>query len=216
MNNMVIPREAGRITYSTKIRKQKLVSFNDLQKAVVVGSILGDGNLSANWSKTNYRLKISHSVKQTDYVLWKYVILKNFVFTKPSVYKKTNSISFRTISHKDLTEYYKIFYPRGNKVIPKNIKDLVKNPITVAVWFMDDGNIRKMNKKTYGYYLNTQSFSLNDNRILIEALKYNFGISSMIMENHKKYRIYIGSEGKEKFSQLIKNLIIESLRYKIG
>ena len=77
-----IPREAGRITYSTEIRNLKNIKIDDFQKAVIIGSILGDGNLNGNWSKTNYRLKISHSVKQSEYVWWKYEILKDLVLTR--------------------------------------------------------------------------------------------------------------------------------------
>ena len=130
----VIPREAGRITYSTDIRNLKnRIKITDVQKAVVIGSILGDGNLSGNWSKTNYRLKISHSVKQRAYLWWKYEILKDFILTKPQVYEKTKSVSFRTISHNEFTEFYKLFYPLGKKVIPQNIEELIKNPITIAI-----------------------------------------------------------------------------------
>lgn len=212
----VIPREARRITYSTEIRNLKnRLRITDAQKAVIIGSILGDGNLSGNWSKTNYRLKISHSVNQSEYILWKYKILKNFVLTKPWVYDKTKSISFRTISHNIFTEFYKLFYPFGKKVIPGNIDGFIKNPLTIAIWFMDDGNVRKEKEKIYGYYLNTQSFNLSENRILIQALKSNFGINSMIMKNHGKYRIYVGAEGREKFFQLIKDLVVKSMKYKI-
>lgn len=211
-----IPREAGRITYSTNIRKLKLLSLSDIQKAVVIGSILGDGNLSTNWSKTNYRLKISHSVKQSEYLLWKYEILKDFVLTKPQVYEKTKSISFRTISHNEFTEFYKFFYPFGKKVVPINIEELIKNPLIIAIWFMDDGNIRKVKEKIYGYYLNTQSFNLSENKVLIEVLKNNFGVNSMVMKNRGKYRIYIGAEGKKLFSELMNGLVIKSMKYKIG
>jgi len=211
-----IPREAGRITYSTEIRNLKNIKANDFQRAITIGSILGDGNLSSNWSSTNYRLKISHSIKQSEYILWKYEILKDFVLTKPQVYEKTKSISFRTISHHEFTELYKLFYPFGKKVVPRNIEELIKDPITITVWFMDDGNIRKVKEKIYGYYLNTQSFSLGENKILIQALKNNFDIDSMVMKNRGKYRIYIGALGKEKFSQLVKDLVIESMKYKIS
>ena len=192
------------------------MKMNDLQKALVIGSVLGDGNLSGNWSNTNFRLRIGHSIKQTEYLLWKYEILSNFVLTKPKVYEKTKSISFRTISHAQFTEFYNIFYPHGKKSVPKNISMMIKNPITLAVWFMDDGNIRKVKEKVYGYYLNTQSFGLKENLILIQALKEVYAIDSMVMKNHGKYRIYIGAGGKERFSRLIDGLIIESMLYKIG
>ena len=212
-----IPREAGRITYSTEIRNLKnRLRITDVQRAVIIGSILGDGNLSGNWSQTNYRLRVSHSVKQSEYLSWKYEILRNFILTKPQVYEKTKSISFRTISHHEFTELYKLFYPSGKKVVPRNIEELIKDPIIIAVWFMDDGNIRKVKNKIYGYYLNTQSFNLVENQILREALKNNFGINSMVMRNHGKYRIYIGALGKEKFSQLVSDIVIKSMKYKIG
>ncbi len=186
------------------------------QKAVVIGSVLGDGNLSGNWSNTNYRLRISHSVKQKKYLFWKYEVLKDFILSEPKVYERTKSISFRTISHHQLTEFYGMFYPQGKKVIPKNISDLIKNPLTIAVWFMDDGNIRKTKGKVYGYYLNTQSFSLKENKILIKALKDNFGIEAMPMKNHGRYRIYIGAKGKNSFLKIMKDFVIESMQYKIG
>lgn len=148
--------------------------------------------------------------------MWKYEILKDFVLTKPKIYEKTKSISFRTISHSEFTKIYKIFYPLGRKIIPKNIHKYIKDSITIAVWFMDDGNIRKSKNKIYGYYLNTQSFNLEENNLLIKSLKKNFGIESMTMKNKGKYRIYIGSLGKEKFSKLITKSVINSMKYKIG
>ena len=79
----VIPREAGRVTYSTEIRNLKSVNFSEYQKAVIIGSILGDGCLCENWSKSNYRLMISHSIDQKEYIGWKYKILKQItMFTK--------------------------------------------------------------------------------------------------------------------------------------
>lgn len=213
---MVIPREAGRITYSTEIRNLKKLALNDVQIAVVIGSILGDGCLCDNWSKTNYRLKISHSVKQSEYLLWKYDILKSLILSKPSIYDKTKSITIRTISHSELSVLRNAFYKMNKKIIPKNIEAYIKNPLTVAVWFMDDGNIRKIKEKIYGYYLNTQSFSLSENKVLIDALNSNFGINSMVMKNRGKYRIYIGAEGKIQFSQLIRDLVIKPMKYKLG
>jgi len=90
----IIPREARRITYSTEIRnlKKRLV-LDDYQKSVVVGSILGDGYLFENCSKTNYRFGINQSIKQEDYLLWKYNILKNWTLSEPKYYGRNKSIS---------------------------------------------------------------------------------------------------------------------------
>jgi hypothetical protein len=211
----VIPREAGRTTYSTKIRNLKRDLFlSNYQKDIVIGSILGDGCLCGNWSRTNCRLKISHSAKQQDYVLWKYDILKKWFLTEPRIYKKTKSISIRTISHPELTGFYKIFYGNNTKIIPMNIATLL-NPLVVAVWFMDDGNIRKFKNKIYGYYINTQSFSLIDNQKLVKVFWDNFGINCLIIKNKGKHRLYIGRD-RNKFRNLIEKLIIPSMQYKIS
>jgi hypothetical protein len=212
-----IPREAGRITYSTNIRKLKFLPMNDIQKAVTIGSILGDGNLSSNWSKTNYRLKISHSIKQSEYILWKYEILKDFVLTKPNVYDKTKSISFRTISHSIFTEFYKLFYPLSKKVIPRNIEQLIKNPMTIAIWFMDDGNAVVRKDILRGYHLNSQSFTLSENKLLSECLYKLHKIESVMELNHGKYRIAIWKEdSRQKFRNLVAPHVIDSMKYKIG
>lgn len=212
-----IPREAGRITYSTNIRKLKLLPLNNIQEAVVIGSILGDGNLSGNWSYTNYRLKISHSIKQSEYILWKYEMLKDFVLTKPQVYEKTKSISFRTISHNKFTEFYKLFYSFGKKVIPRNIKELIKNPLTIAIWFMDDGNAIIRKGVLRGYHLNSQSFTLSENKLLSECLYTLYKIESVMEQNHKNYRLAVWKEdSRKKFKNLIAPYIIASMKYKIG
>lgn len=212
-----IPREAGRITYSTNIRKLKFLPMSDIQKAVTIGSILGDGNLSCNWSKTNYRLKISHSVKQSEYIFWKYEIFKDFVLTKPNVYEKTKSISFRTISHNEFTDFYKLFYPLGKKVVPKNIEELIKNPFTIAIWFMDDGNAIMRKGILCGYHLNSQSFTFSENKLLSECLNTLYKIESVMERNHNNYRLAIWKEdSRRRFKNLIVPYIIDSMKYKIG
>lgn len=211
---MVIPREAGRITYSTEIRNlKKRLSLNDHQRALVIGSILGDGNLSPNWSNTNYRLGIGHSIKQKDYLTWKYGLLKDWVLSEPRYYEKAQSLSFRTISHQLLTDLYKKFYKDGKKVIPEDIKDLF-NSETIAVWFMDDGNIRKNNGKIYGYYLNTQSFSREENNYLSQVFQDKYNIKPLVIRNKNSYRLYIGVD-RNKFRDIVKDFIIPSMRYKL-
>lgn len=60
---MAIPREAGRVTYSTNIRALKRIPMSELQ-SLITGSLLGDVCLHENWSKTNYRLQVRHSKDQ--------------------------------------------------------------------------------------------------------------------------------------------------------
>jgi len=137
------PRESRKITYSSAIRNLKKVPFTERQKAIVIGSVLGDACLHPNWSSTNYTLKITRSEKQKAYIDWQHEQLKPFVLTAPRWYEKTHSYTLRTISHSDLTSLYREFYPDGKKILPRKIKEYIRDPLTLALWFMDDGNVRR-------------------------------------------------------------------------
>ncbi len=213
---MAIPREAGRITYSTNIRAMKRIPITDIQRAIVVGSILGDACLSSNWSKTNYRLQIRHSKDQEAYVNWKYENIKEFVLTAPQHYERTRSVWFRTISHPDFSSMYRLFYKDGKKIVPDSIAQLIAEPITMAVWFMDDGNARKENEKVCAYHLNTQSFSFEENQLLQTMLRKVWNVDSSIQLNHGYFRLYIGVKDMSVFREIIRPFILPSLQYKIG
>jgi hypothetical protein len=81
---------------------------------------------------------------------------------------------------------------------------------------MDDGNIRKVGDRVYGYYLNTQSFSFAENEILANILQSQFGIHAMIYRNHGKPRLYIGAKSKLIFRSLLEPYVLPSLKYKLG
>ena len=211
-----IPREAGRITYSTEIRKLKQIAFDEYQKAVIIGCVLGDGYLEENWSKTNYRLNLCHSIKQKEYVMWKANILQKWIISKPYLHKSTKSLRIRTVSHEWLTFIQKIFYENKLKRIPENIEDFLLNPITLAVWFMDDGNVRKYKGSVNSFDLNTQSFTLEENERLIDALKKVYGLKTTINLNNGYHRIHVLSADRFRFRNIIESFIIESIRYKLG
>ena len=212
----IIPREAGRITYSTEIRNlKKRLQLNGYQKDILIGGILGDSHLAENWSKTNYRLKISQCKKQEEYVWWKYRVFKDWVLTEPKLHVSTNSVRFATISHPILTYFHNMFYEGKKKVIPQNIGDFL-SPLALAVWFMDDGNVRKTNGKVYGYYINTQSFLQHENELLAELLSRKFDIDATIHRNHGKPRLYVGAKSKVVFCEMVKPFILSSLQYKLG
>lgn len=218
MGTKVIPREARRITYSTEIRNlKKTLILSEYQKAFVIGTILGDGYLDPNWSKTNYRLKISHSIKQKEYFSWKYDILKDWILTEPMEYTRTHSITLRTVSHPEFTVLQNLFYQGRRKIIPHPIEKFLRDPVTIAVWFMDDGNAVKRNGKTVGYHLNTQSFTQSENLELLHVLGRIHGIRGVLERNNGKFRIGIWNKSsREKFSMLIAPHLIASMRYKIG
>ena len=215
---MVIPREAGRITYSTEVKNLKNRSrFSDIQRAVLIGSVLGDGHLEANQHCVNYRARFAQSIKQKDYLLWKYNHLKDFVSSKPRLHQASRSILFSTINHPEISELARVFYRKKIKILPENISEFISNPMVLAVWFMDDGNAIVRNNKTCGYHLNTQSFTKNENENISAVFRDIYGIENSLEKNHGKYRLRIMKKlFRDKFREVIKNHILDSMKYKLG
>ncbi len=190
---------------------RKSVILTDRQRSIVFGTLLGDGSLTETGSKKNLRLQLDHSDAQKQYVLWKYEELKTFVLSPPSYQKWTRSWRFRTISHPELTEIGKLFYHNRKKVVPREIQKFL-NPLSIAVWFMDDGSNHRS-----GYILNTQSFEKDDSEFLRKVLSEQYNIVKTTLHlDHGRWRLYIQASEKEKFRKLIEPYILQELAYKLG
>ena len=185
-------------------------SLNQLQKSFLIGTLLGDGYIRQVKGRRNAFLEINHSITQREYVEWKYKILKNLTRSGPK-YRKGNGsrIAYRffTKQHPEFTKMMDLFYRDKKKCIP----DLVLDPISLAVWFMDDGS--RCSKDDV--YLNTQQFSKDDQYKLLKFLK-KIGLSGTLNKDKKYYRIRFTSSCIPKLFGIIEKHIIPSMKYKIG
>lgn len=94
--------------------------------------------------------------------IWKYQILRNFVLGKPKYVPSNKSWRFRTISHPEITEIYRLFYKQRRKTLPENLESIIRDKLALAVWFMDDGCKDTVNGIEKGLILNTQNFNLHE------------------------------------------------------
>ena len=193
--------------------------LTDEQKSVIVGSILGDGTLRVGEGAINVNLKIEHGLAQQEYVLWKYQILKNWVFTEPKISyryrdngeKYAKSLWFRTVRHPLLTDFYKRFYKDGKKIIPKDINREV-NPLVLAIWIMDDGCLSQNIID-----ISTYSFTEAEINLLIKLFSEKFNlITNYYHDRDKGCRIYFKLSETKKLVEIIKPYIIDSMKYKIA
>lgn len=183
-------------------------SLTEDQKSLIVGSLLGDGYMSC---KTHAYLKIGHSIKQKDYVNWKYSYLSGFVLTKPKAYRGNGQrIGYRfcTCSTKVFTDFYQIFYDKNKKkIIPKN---LVLTPLALAIWFMDDGS---QNRKSV--YFNTQQFAINDQYSLLNLLYEQFGFEGNLNKDKSYHRIRLYQDSAQELKSIIQPLMPKFMHYKL-
>lgn len=195
------------------------------EKDILVGSLLGDGCLRIMSRCTVPAFSVSHSEVQKPYVFWKYEKLKRWVRTSPwkeeRIYhkdksRKTFSWRFQTLSNSAFMELWETFYCNGKKIIPDNLSSLLRHsPLALAVWLMDDGN-----KNHKAVFINTQSFTLDDQYKLPQVLKESYGLNATInkhsISNGKQlYRIRIDTESTRKLSSILHQYLLPEFYYKI-
>ena len=190
------------------------------QKRVLIGTLLGDATLELNGRFT--RLRVDHSVKQDKYVKWQYKIFHNLTTGGIKYFsqfdERRNKRDFRckfdTMSLPILNEFRSLFYPNGKKRIPKNICEILKDPLSLAVWFMDDGYKRN---DCNALRISTDSFTIKEQQLLLSCIEKNFGIIGKLHRKGANWNIYIPSTNLQanKFCNLVKPYIISSMRYKI-
>ncbi len=185
-------------------------SLTQVEKSIIIGSLLGDGYLRIVPGRKNAFLEVNHSISQKEYVDWKFRKLRNIIKNPPKERKgKGKRIAYRffTQQHPELTELYLRFYSNKVKIIP----DLKLNPLIIAVWFMDDGS-----KSYKTYYLNTQSFDYLSQKRFVQILKKQYDINSSLNRDKQYYRIRIKQDSAKRFKKLIYNHIISSMKYKLN
>ena len=182
-------------------------SLTEKQQALIIGCLLGDGAMRC---KTNALLEINHAIRQRRYVDWKYSALRDLVATPPrsrrSGYRRT-AYRFTTKSLPVLTNIYRQFYRNDKKIIPEN---LVLHPLSLSVWFMDDGT-----KSYRAVYLNTQRFTMQNQKYLIELLRKQHQIKASLNRDKIYYRLRIVVESIGRFKSIIKPYILPMFSYKL-
>lgn len=185
-------------------------SLTKFERSIIIGCALGDGYIRIVPGRNNAFLEINHSLRAKDYVDYKYKSLERLVVSSPKKRINNNgrnAYRFFTKQHKDITDIFKLFYKDGRKIIPDNLK---LDPLSLAIWYMDDGS----KSRDRNVYLNTQQFSINDQRKLLSCLR-KMGIKARLNKDKKYYRIRILKESIDNFMKIIYPHIIPSMKYKL-
>ena len=113
---------------------------------------------------------------------------------------------FVTRSDPALTPYYRLFYAGGRKRVPE--EELA--PLSLAVWFMDDG-CRSRN----AVYLNTQQFDEQGQRTMLKMLSKQWGLDATLNRDKSYYRIRVTVASTKRLAELIRPYLLSELRYKL-
>lgn len=208
---------------SKLIEYKKNLRFTQKQKEIIIGTLLGDSTIRV--SKANYNLKFEQKYTQLSYLIHLHAIFEPFVGTGPRLriiknnFHKNYGVScwFSTYAHIKFKYYENIFYKinadgKRRKIVPKNIHKML-TPRVLAYWFMDDGSLFWSET----YILNTQGFTMGDQKRLAQALKICFNLDFNVVNDYGKYyRLKLQRHSIAEFEKLITPYILDSFQYKFG
>lgn len=186
------------------------IHLSDIQRRLVMFSLLGDGHIS----KTGDNFIVSHSVRQKDYLFWKYEILKNLCHSAPTFYdaklktfsnKSYKSQSFYRITTRKLDELHQIGLMSKIEIISQI------DELGLALHFLDDGSF----SNNY-WSLCYAAFTDNEKELYCKTIQNRFNITPHL----RKDKRYIGFSkiDSQKINQIILNQIpndLDIIKYKI-
>ena len=199
------------------------VELTQIQRDLIIGSILGDGTLerSPGLDHSNWGLSVKHGLKQSDYCKWKASILDKLITL---IDYPTERIRFRTIKCKAISELAISFTKDGKKSIKyESLLDI--GPMAFAIWYLDDGNLLPYRisktglKRKPEIRFATHSFTEEENVALSTVLtekigvkptkcswtcKRNFGSEDLLKIPKKFYGIRLYGDNAVKFIEYIK------------
>ena len=185
-------------------------SLRSIQSDILIGSLLGDGTLRKQGTRTNALFEVNHSYQYKEYVDWKYKKFQMYVKTPPKSRKGNgNRIAYRftTRSLPVFTEYYFKYYSSGKKIIEPSLR---LSDLILSVWFMDDGS-----KSRNSFYLNTQQFSFGGQLLLVSCLRRDLQIKSSLNKDKQYFRIRIKTESANKFRKIVSSYLLPCFKYKL-
>lgn len=192
---------------------------SDEQLSIIVGALLGDSSISKKGE-----INFTHSLKQLEYLNFKYELLKDLDLSENKTYsrydKRVNKYyhcsTFR-IKSLDLFKKW-----RNSLYTPKKIitVDILKyyNAQAMAIHYMDDGTMCNPYKVKYHSFA-TDGFDLNSINLLKNHIEKEFNLKcrlSIVGVNRDKYQLVIrGKESNLLFEKIIKPYCCKSMYYKL-
>jgi recombination protein RecA len=138
-------RPAGELLPGDRVITAEPKLLSDQQIQVILGSLMGDGNLSPNLrGRTGTRFRMGHGAKQAAYLDWKVSMLGNIGCSRRTNAKGAVFADFTPLP--ELAELHDVVYfGDGKKHLSwEYLKALT--PLALAVWYADDGSFTVRSK----------------------------------------------------------------------
>lgn len=174
--------------------------LTEYQQNFLNGLMLGDGCIGYSCKKSKKprfiqypRLSVTRKAADKNYLEWQVEIFKDFytnTVKERTVYDKRTDKNYYSCgivskTGKVFLDYRNKWYPNDKKIVPR---DLVLTPLTLLIWFLDDGcAFKKTNSETVlRMKLSTDGFVFDDVKFLCDLLNDYLDLSDKVM----KFNIY--------------------------
>ncbi len=138
-------RQAGELIPGDRVMVTEKQRLGDQQVQLILGSLMGDGNLSPNRrGRSGTRFRMGHGAKQAAYLDWKVSLLENIPHSRTVNAKGAVFADFTPLP--ELGELHEaVYFGDGKKHLSW---DYLKNltPLALALWYMDDGSFTVRSK----------------------------------------------------------------------
>lgn len=204
----VVEKWMGVLKINNHTYKQ-IKKLSDKQKELVRFSLLGDGCIASN----NIFI-VSHSIKQKDYLFWKYSLLKDLCNQEPTYYesqkkimngKETVSAPCYRFNTKIIDELEEI----RNEPVSSLISSL--NSFGLSIWLLDDGY-----RGPY-WELCVASYTEDEKKLILSKL-FEMGFSSAHLTNYNPRYLRFNAEDSRELDKVILTEIpndLDIIKYKI-
>ncbi|HKP40150.1 intein-containing recombinase RecA [Mycobacterium sp.] len=137
--------EAGDLIAGDRVLAAEPHRLSDQQFQVVLGSLMGDGNLSPNRRDRNgVRFRLGHGAKQAEYLEWKTALMGNIKHSVSENAKGARFVDFTPLP--ELAELQRAMYLGDGKKFLSEEYLKALTPLALAIWYMDDGSFTVRSK----------------------------------------------------------------------
>jgi recombination protein RecA len=217
-------REAGELIAGDRVLVAERHRLSDQQWQVVMGSVMGDGNLSPNRrGRSGVRFRMGHGVRQEAYLDWKISLLDNIPYSRSTNAKGAVFVDFTPLP--ELAELRRaIYFGDGKKHLSWDfLKELT--PLALAVWYMDDGcftlRSRGLQRRTAGgsgrIEIGVEAMSPGSRQRLVQYLRDSYGIEAKVTLRgaRGKATLQFTTAASARFQQLVAPYVHPSMEYKL-
>ncbi len=195
--------------------------FSSEQEEIVNGLLLGDGclNIDKKRKKISPRLANTRQLIDFDYLQWQYEKLKDFYSTPPKTYvildNRTENIYQSCYANSRtgqiFLDYYYNWYPNQIKIVPKDIK---LTPMSLLVWFLDDGCVVKSSEHGLTIKFATDGFAKEDVDFLAELLGSYVGETINVYKNDDRFILKAATLAAVKVINIIDPIFLSCMERK--